>query len=421
MTAKTKVAPSVVLGQEISKVFEGLFTQEQPVDSLVRLGAKLMLQSFVEWEASKHLGREHYQRSQIEQNGWRNGYRNKLVHTADGQLDVKIPELRSTKQPFESLLGEDRKVRTQTLERLALMSYVKGLSVRDIEDLYKEGFGVESASINRTEMSQLSQKLGQEFDQWKKRPLDQMEILYLFLDAIYLPVRQDSNEEEGILAAYGILGGGKRVLIHLALGNRESYDNWMDFLRNMIGRGLRAPLMAISDGAPGLIKAIKHAFPRSLRQRCQAHKMRNLMKKLPRKVRGKLKAEIHEVFYAPTFDEGMNLGKALIQRYKAVYLTAMECLEDDLESCLMHMKFPQEHWKSIRTTNLMERTFEEGRRRTKVIPRFPSERSCLKLVYATLIDASKKWRGVRMSVSAIEQLNLMRDKLFGQAEQKMVS
>lgn len=421
MTAKSRVPPSVLLGQQVSHVFEGLLKEEQPIDSLVRMGAQLILQTFAEWEATRFLGREHYKHGEAERPGMRNGYRPKTIHTGDGGLAVQIPELRGTQEPFQSIMGEDRKVRTQTLERLALMSYVKGLSTRDIEDLYKEGFGAEAPSINRSEMSELAEDLTKEFDRWKKRTLDHLELVYLFLDAIFLPVRQDSDEEEGVLAAYGILAGGKRVLLHLALGNREDYQSWLDFLRSMIGRGLRAPLLVISDGAPGLIKAIKHAFPRSTRQRCQVHKMNNLMKKLPRKTKGKIKSEIHDVFYSPTFDEGMSRGRALIEKYKNVYPSAMECLEADLEPCLVYLKFPHEHWKSIRTTNLMERTFGEGRRRTKVIPRFPTERSCLKLLYATLLDASKKWRGVKVTVPILSKLDEIRKTLYGEEAVKEVS
>lgn len=184
---------------------------------------------------------------------------------------------------------------------------------------------------------------------------------------------------------------------------------------------MRSPLLVISDGAPGLIKVIQHVFPRSRRQRCQVHRMRNLMKKLPRKVRGKLKAEIHEVFYAPTFEEGMKLGRDLIARYKSAYSSAMECLQEDLEACLAYRHFPQEHAKYIRTTNLMERTFGEGRRQTKVIPRFSTERSCLKLVYAVMLDASKKWRGIRMSVTTSKKLTELRQQLFGSKEVERVS
>ena len=421
MTAEKRLPPSAMLGQEVSKLFEGLLSNEHPLDALVKLGGQLALQTYVEWEATKFLMRGRYERTEESRDGLRNGYRPKKVYTGNGELELKIPELRETKEKFESLLGQDHKIRTETLERLALMSYVKGLSTRDIEDLYRDGFNQPQSAINRSELSELGQQLNKEYDQWRKRPLDHLDLVYLFIDAIYLPVRQDSDEEEGILAAYGILRNSKRVLIHLALGNREDYESCLDFMRNMAGRGLRSPLLVISDGAPGLIKAIKHAYPRSIRQRCQAHKMRNIMKKLTKKVKGKIKVEIHEVFYAPTFEEGMKRGQALISRYKASYPSAMECLEADLEYCLNYLKFPSEHWKSIRTTNLMERTFEEGRRRTKVIPRFPTEKSCLKLVYATIIDASKKWRGVRMSVSALSKLDEISTNLFGVKEDKMIS
>ena len=115
------------------------------------------------------------------------------------------------------------------------------------------------------------------------------------------------------------------------------------------------------------------------------------------------------------------MGQDLIRRYKPTYSSAMECLETDLEACLAYRRFPEEHERYIRTTNLLERTFGEGRRRTKVIPRFPNERSCLKLVYAVMIDVSKKWRGIRMNVRIGELLSQIRQKLFGVKEAKLVS
>jgi transposase-like protein len=189
----------------------------------------------------------------------------------------------------------------------------------------------------------------------------------------------------------------------------------------MTARGLQEPLLVIIDGNPGLKKALREIFPHALRQRCQVHKMRNLLAKLPRSIQAKMKRLIHQVFYAASYDEGLRRGHALIARFKARYPSAMTCLEEDLEACLVHLKFPKEHHVRLRTTNLLERTFGEGRRRTKVIGRFPTEAACLQLLYATLITASRTWRGVQMTPAILRQLDAIRHALFPMNDHGQVS
>lgn len=226
-----------------------------------------------------------------------------------------------------------------------------------------------------------------------------------------LPVRQGTKE--GLLCAYGLTEEGRMVF--LALGSRESYDSWISFLHDMTSRGLNYPLLIIPDGQAGLRKAIKEVFPGSLRQRCQVHKMRNILCKLPRTAVSEIKRLVQQVFLAPDY-EITRRGRLLIARFKARYPSAMECLEEDLEECILYLKFPREHHRRIRacpersegTTNLLERTFCEGKRRTEVIPGFPAESAGLKLVYATLITASRRWRGVKMTPKLLRELEHIR-------------
>ena len=145
--------------------------------------------------------------------------------------------------------------------------------------------------------------------------------------------------------------------------------------------------------------------------------MRNILCKLPKKIAKEMKPLIKQVYYASSYEEGLKLGHELIARCADRYTSAMECLEEDLAECLTYLRFPQAHWKVIRTSNLMERTFGEGRRRTKVIPRFPTESSALRLLYATLIITSQSWRGVRMTLDIWLELGLLRREVFGEPSQ----
>lgn len=164
----------------------------------------------------------------------------------------------------------------------------------------------------------------------------------------------------------------------------------------------------IFDGVAGLKKAVKRMWPRAFRQRCQAHKMRNILAKLPRGMQGRIKGLVQQVFLVPSHAVALKRGRALIARFRDRYPAAMECWERDLEECVIYLRFPAAHHHRIRTTNRLERLNGEGHRRTKVIPCFPTERSCLTLLYASLVTASKRWRGVPMTPAMMKQLQQLR-------------
>jgi transposase-like protein len=209
--------------------------------------------------------------------------------------------------------------------------------------------------------------------------------------------------------------------LHLDLGPRESYDAWLSFLQDLSARGLADPLLVIFDGAPGLKKAIKRMWPRAFRQRCLVHKMRNILAKLPRLMQARMKRLVQQVFLAPSHDAALKRGRALVTRFRERYSAAMECLERDLEECVTYLRFPAAHQRQIRTTNRLERLTGEGRRRTKVIPRFPTERSCLSLLYATLITASRRWRGVPMTPAMVQHLQNLRTETDASAAKEAIA
>jgi transposase-like protein len=396
--------------QLLSQWMDGAEGADHPLDALVRLGAQYCLQVGIEHEVTEFLGRAHYQRRGEGLRGYRNGYEPKALKTPVGLLGLALPQTRQTAQPFRSRLVARLGTDGAALHRLVTGMYVRGLSIRDVEGLFQDTFG--QRIVSKSGVSQITAQLGESFRQWRERDLSQLNVVYLFLDAIYLAARAGTDEKEGVLAAYGLLEDGKKVLLHLALGSRESYDAWLSFLHDLTARGLHEPLLVIIDGNPGLKKALREVFPHALRQRCQVHKMRNILAKLPRSIQAKMKRLIHQVFHAASYDEGLRRGRALIGRFQARYPSAMACLEEDLEACLVHLKFPREHHVRLRTTNLLERTFGEGRRRTKVIGRFPTEAACLQLLYATLITASQTWRGVQMTPAILRQLDAIRHALF---------
>jgi transposase-like protein len=402
--------------QKIRKKREELLNQgldgEADVTSLiVRLGVEQLVQDLLEQEVTDYLEREHYQRRRPEQEhrGYRNGYEPGRMRTAEGEIVVQVPQVRDAPQTYRSELMTFLRGNSDVLERLAVEMYARGLSTRDIEDALVDATG--DRLLSRTAVSQVTEVLWADYEAFAERDLSGFEVEYLFLDAVYESLREQAGLKEGILVAWGICSDGRKVLLHLALGNKESYQNWLDFLRDMVRRGLRAPVQTTTDGSPGLIRAVEEVFPNSLRQRCLAHKTRNVLDKVPDSTRSEVKAMIQAAYYAPNQEVARMIAAQVLETYQNQYPSAMRSFQDDWEACIAYLRCPAVHHKRIRTTNLLERSFLEERRRTKVIPRFFTEKSCIKLVFATLWRTSQRWQGVKMSAMERQQLKLLRGEL----------
>jgi transposase-like protein len=317
--------------------------------------------------------------------------------------------MRDTAVPYSSTLRKFFKGNTACLEKLAVEMYAKGLSTRDIEDALYEATG--DQLLSKSSISRVSEVLWAEYEEFQRRDLSGLDIEYMFLDGIYESIRKMYGIKEAILVAWGVQRDGSKVLLSFRLGNKESYENWLEFLRDMVRRGLRVPLSITSDGAPGCIKAIEAIYPKSLRIRCWFHKMQNLAGKVPPMVWPELKAEIVAIRDASSYEQGKAAAEQFIARYRREYPSLVACLTDDLEAILSHLKLPVRHRKSIRTTNLIERSFGEERRRTKVIPGFFTEQSCLKLVFSVLIHAAKRWQRVTMGEMELKRIDFLRKHL----------
>jgi len=240
------------------------------LSQLGRLGAQLILQRAVEDEMAAFLGRARYERTP-EAAGSRHGHRPRRVQTAEGEITIAMPQGRDTLTRFVSSVIPDTRaiVRTRPLEALVIGAYVRGLSDRDIESLAREaGLG----TISRTAVSGICRELHDRYRAFRARSLGEVRLLALFLDAIYLPVRPE-GPREGVLVAWGFTTDGARVLLDVCLGQRERTEDWLDLGRGLAARGLRSPLLVVSDGAPGLIRAITELWPDADRGRCAVHRL----------------------------------------------------------------------------------------------------------------------------------------------------
>ncbi len=254
----------------------------EALSELAKLGARLIIQRAVEDEFEAWLGRARYERRPDYQrglrnyeSGLRNGYRPRRVQTAEGELQVEIPQVREAAEPFVSALfpHSTKLLRTRPLEAMVVGAFVRGLSMRDVESLCQEaGLG----KLSKSTASRICEELRERFEQFKRRDLYGVRLLALFLDAIFLNVRP-KGPKEGVLCAWGFTDEGERVLVGVCLGMRESHEDWLALARDLIARGLGAPMLVLADGAPGLIKAVEQCWPSSDRQHCSVHRARNLI------------------------------------------------------------------------------------------------------------------------------------------------
>jgi len=407
-----RIPPSERIHQRIEELVQGGWEGEGDLSTiLLRLGAQRLAQELVEQEVTDFLGRARYERVGVgeEHRGYRNGYRADRVRSAEGEINVQVPRVRECGEPYHSQLMEFLRGNTDVLERLAVEMYARGLSTRDIEEALCEASG--DRLLTRSAVSELTDVLWEEYEAFSQRDLSGLEVGYLFLDAVYESLRRMGGGKEGVLCAWAICRDGRKALLHVALGSKESYHAWRDFLRDMVRRGLETPVLIVTDGAPGLIKAVEEMWPKSPRQRCLAHKMRNILAKVPLSARAEVKAAMQAAYYAPHREIAELAAENLLKRYQDLYPSAMRSFSQDLEACWAYLRYPAIHHSRIRTTNLLERSFLEEKRRTKVIPRFFTERSCLKLVFATLWRTSQRWQGVRMSEVEVQHLRRLRQAL----------
>jgi transposase-like protein len=404
------IAPSERLRRELAEIVAGAGDEDDPIEAIGRFGARLIVQQALEEELTEYLGRERYER-RGEPVSHRNGYERVSVKTTAGPLELERPRVRNALAlGFCSEIVGKGVCRTHALEALVVCSFLRGLSVRDVEAALEEAF--DGPVVSKSTVSRICASTRERYRAWCGRRLDEHDLVYCFLDAIYLKLRPDDEPAEGVLVAWGVTLEGRKVLLGLQLGSRESYEDWLDFGRDLIARGLRSPALLVADGAPGLWKAARELWPAALEQRCTVHALRNITKKLPERLHRELKAR-----YWRIFDEAGSVAEAragllaLVADYKRAYPSAMAVIERDLDALVCHLRFPSEHRKRIRSTNLLERTFVEVRRRTKVIGRFPGETSALSLIWAVLELSSRGWRGVVMTPRAVAEIERLRRRL----------
>ena len=394
--------------ERIEQILAAGVSGEKDVRSeLIRLGMRKIVEEALEAEVEARLGRGYYGREGDGQ-GYRNGYRTSRLKSAEGPIEFAVPQVSDLGEPFRSRVREAVSGRSEMLEELATEMFARGLSTRNIEALFADEDG--KSLLPRSAVSEITERLWEEYEAFATRDLSEHQLLYLFVDGVAERLRP-GQRREAVLCAWGIDEDGRKVLIHLSPGTKEDTESCRAFFEDLKRRGLSDPLLVATDGAPGLIRAVEECFPRSHRQRCLAHRLRNLQSKVPESAWPEVRVAARACYEAPSLAVAEMLRDEFARRFEVEYPAAVKCFLDDFEACTAQLRFPIGHRKVIRTTNLLERLFLEERRRTKIIPNAFGEKPILKLMYAAIIRASDRWRGIKITAFERRQCEAIRAEL----------
>lgn len=406
---KKRVPASTTTRKRIEDLISGVEGKAERSD-LVKLAAQLIIEEALEREVQEQLGREYYERGGS--NGHRNGYRLGKLDTAEGRIDYAVPQVRGL-EGWKSAVRSALSGRSEELERLAIEMY----SQRFVGQRHRSSIRRRDGTLCVVEERGVDRDGATVAGLPDLRDLAEYDVVYLFVDGIAERLHL-GQPREAVLAAWGITSQGNKVLLGLLPGTKEDTTSCKEFLRDLKSRGLIDPVLVITDGAPGLIRAVEEVFPRSLRQRCLAHRIRNLEAKVPAELWPEVKGQAHAAYRASSPALARVTRDEFVKRFETELPSATRCFLDDFEACIAHLRLPIGHRRAIRTTNLLERLFGEERRRTKVIPHAFGERAVLKLMYASLIRASQTWQRVAINEFERRQIIDLRNELNEQFKEQ---
>jgi putative transposase len=375
--------------------------QHSILDELVLLGAQRMVQQALEAEVTEYLGRRPYERHVDDtQKHYRNGLAKKRHLTAGcGSFGIRVPRLR---EQYTSAIVDRYQRLTPGMTALIPHLYLHGLASGDFQQCFGAFLGSE-APLSQTSILRQKQQWEAEYQAWKKRPLER-EYLYVWADGVY-PKAGPKDEQMAVLVVIGLNRKGEKELLAIDEGYRESADSWREVFRDLKRRGLQWIGMMIADGVAGLWKALRDAFPTARRQRCWVHKMRNVLDKVPLTIYDEVLQALREIYHATSKDQALALVKTFVAHYGHRYPKAVACLQESLDVLFSYFHFPRQHWKSIKSTNVIESLFSAVKLRTDAARRIPKRESALFLVFKLLLNQQqrlKKIHGYRLVPQTME-------------------
>jgi putative transposase len=250
-------------------------------------------------------------------------------------------------------------------------------------------------SISPSEISNASKELSEAVEQWRERDLSEESVKYIFVDGVFFPMRIDGTiERVPVLVAIGVTEDGHRMILGLQAGDKESASNWREFFKDLKKRGLKAGnvTLGIMDGLSGLEKVFAEEFPSAKVQRCQIHVARNVLAKVPRKLKKVVGDQVRSIFYASSKAKALQFFEQFKSKWEMELPSAVKCLQGSLDACLAYLNFPEEEWICLRTTNVIERLNKEFKRRTRPMEILAGERSCYTLLAFVCLKMELNWR-----------------------------
>jgi transposase-like protein len=359
------------------------------LDKLALAGAQAKLQETLEEERESFLGRGEYERAPAgEFRGYRNGHGEpRQVHLGGGSVTVELPRVAETSEPFHSgVLPPYQRTSPKLLETLPQL-YLYGISTGDFQAALECLLGV-GAALSPSSIARLKERWYLEYEQWCNEPLAS-HYAYIWADGVYLKVGYN-KEKLAVLVALGVDGEGRKRILAILPGQRESYEQWLEVLRDLRRRGVSWVGLAVADGIPGFWRALGEAFPDTRRQRCWVHMMRNVLDKLPRAKQDQAHQDLLRIYEAETKAQAAKWLAYFADNYHG-YPSAVRCLIENQGDLVTYFDFPKEHWRHLKTTNPIESPFAPVKSRIRRAKRLLRHWSALGLVYRLLLDQQTRW------------------------------
>jgi putative transposase len=364
------------------------------LEEWVRGKVQELIQSLLEEEVAELLGRQKSERRQAVDSVpiYRNGHgKPRNLTLGCGTITVQRPRVRGLEERFESRVLPMFARRTAEINKLIPELYLHGLSLGDF-DLALRGLLGEEAPISAGTVARLKAKWQAEWEEWNKRSMDGVDVLYMWVDGIYVKAGLE-KEKAALLVMVGGLADGRKVILAVQPGYRESTESWSGVLRGLKERGMNCPRLVIGDGNLGIWSALSNVYPEAGEQRCWNHKIVNVLDRLPKKVQPQAKQSLQCIAYAESRQEAeKKRDEFLAWCRKYGYQAAADTLLRDWERMVAFYRFPKEHWKHLRTTNLVESPFAALRLRTDAAKRFKKVENATAMIWKMLMLAEQRFR-----------------------------
>jgi len=401
--AAERAAPSDASPDAEVVAFRAQFDERIPLDEIVREGAQRMLQAAIEAEVAEFV-LVHDERR--DESGNRLVVRNgrqpaREILTGAGRLEVQQPRVRDNSPCRDERVVFSSKIlppylrRSKSIDELIPWLYLKGVSTGEFPEALQALLGDDARGLSPNVIVRLKEQWAKEYDAWSRRDLSGKQYVYFWADGIHTKIRLEGpeNDKQCLLVLMGATAEGKKELIAVVDGYRESEQSWRELLIDLKQRGLSiAPKLATGDGALGFWAALRKVLPETREQRCWVHKTANVLNKMPKSVQPKAKSDLHEIWMAETRENAGKAFDAFLAKYQAKYEAACDCLAKDRDALLTFYDFPAEHWKHLRTTNPIESTFATIRLRHRKTKGSGTRRACLAMMFKLAQSAEKRWR-----------------------------